>query len=79
MGADQENVKGFKHACTNVKKCKEENPKQSQVKSTLGIVVTIFGTKVQAINAVKTFAPNIPLEMTSSLHIKNGLVFSIWS
>lgn len=57
MGADQENVMGFKHTCTNVKKCKEGSPKQSQVKNTLGIVVTNFGYKSSSNKCGQNFCP----------------------
>jgi hypothetical protein len=57
MGADQGNIMGFKHTCTNVKKCKEGSLKQSQVKNTLGIVVTNFGYKSSSNKCGQNFCP----------------------
>jgi hypothetical protein len=57
LGVDQENVMGFKHTCTNVKKCTEGSLKQSPVKNTLGIVVTSLGYKSSSNKCGQNFCP----------------------
>jgi len=68
-------------ACENVGEFKKVNPKHSQVKNKLRIIISqeswTFGIKVQLINMIQI--GHISLESSWNLDAESGFVFSIWN